>query len=116
MVDKRRRGRLSPGRIDHSPFEVAGAGDTMTADFKGEFRLSHKLRASGCLGFLPSSPSNIQGCRSAAGERQAAHVFRAKRRGASPPEVAIGGIGRLFAGRVCQRSACGARGRLDLTT
>jgi len=38
LVEKRRR-RHSPGRIEHAPFEVAGAGDTMTADFKGEFRL-----------------------------------------------------------------------------
>lgn len=38
-VEKRRRSRPSPGRIERSPFEVAGAGDTMTADFKGEFRL-----------------------------------------------------------------------------
>lgn len=37
-VDTRRKSR-SPGRIGHSAFEVAGAGDTMTADFKGEFRL-----------------------------------------------------------------------------
>lgn len=38
-VNKRARSRRFPGRIEHSPFEVAGAGDTMTADFKGEFRL-----------------------------------------------------------------------------
>lgn len=38
-VDQRARSRRSPGPIDHSPFEVAGAGNTMTADFKGEFRL-----------------------------------------------------------------------------
>jgi transposase InsO family protein len=41
-VDKRARSRRSPGRIDHSRFEVAGAGDTMTADFKGEFRLLNR--------------------------------------------------------------------------
>jgi transposase InsO family protein len=38
-VDKRARSRRSPGPIDQVRFEVAGAGDTMTSDFKGEFRL-----------------------------------------------------------------------------
>jgi transposase InsO family protein len=38
-VDKRAKSRRSPGPIGHSAFEVAGAGDTMTSDFKGEFRL-----------------------------------------------------------------------------
>jgi putative transposase len=36
----RRRGRQrSPGRIEHPPFKVAGAGHSATADFKGQFRL-----------------------------------------------------------------------------
>src|SRR5436309_2582220 len=34
-VDKRARRRGSPGPIDDVRFEVAGAGDTMTSDFKG---------------------------------------------------------------------------------
>jgi len=41
LVEKRRP-RRSPGRIEHAAFEVAGAGDTMTADFKGEFRLLNR--------------------------------------------------------------------------
>ena len=36
---KRRRVSHTPGRIEHPGFEVAGAGDVMTGDFKGEFRL-----------------------------------------------------------------------------
>lgn len=42
LVEKRRVWH-SPGRIEHAPFEVVGAGDTMTADFKGEFRLLNRL-------------------------------------------------------------------------
>lgn len=39
-VNKRRR-RHSPGPIPHSPFHVAGAGDTMTADYKGQFGMGN---------------------------------------------------------------------------
>ena len=38
-VQKRRRGRPSPGQVEHSPYEVAGAGDSMTTDYKGQFRM-----------------------------------------------------------------------------
>lgn len=38
LVAQRRPRRQSPGRIEHSPYEVAGAGDSMTADYKGQFR------------------------------------------------------------------------------
>jgi len=41
LVEKRRVSR-SPGRIEHPAFEVAGAGDTMTSDFKGEFRVGNR--------------------------------------------------------------------------
>ena len=41
MVVRRRPRHRSPGRIEHGPFEVAGAGDTMTADFKGQFRMGN---------------------------------------------------------------------------
>ena len=40
-VQKQKRTR-SIGRIPHPPFEVAGAGDTMTADFKGEFQMLNR--------------------------------------------------------------------------
>ncbi|HYU51795.1 MAG TPA: integrase core domain-containing protein [Gemmatimonadaceae bacterium] len=52
LVEKRRV-RHSPGRIEHAPFEVAGAGDTMTADFKGEFRL---LNRSLCYPLTSADP------------------------------------------------------------
>ena len=41
LVRKRRRQR-SPGPIEHGPFEVAGAGDSMTTDYKGQFRMGNK--------------------------------------------------------------------------
>ena len=41
LVSKRRRQR-SPGSIEHGPFEVAGAGDSMTADYKGQFVMGDK--------------------------------------------------------------------------
>lgn len=41
LVQKRRPRHRSAGRIEHSPFEVAGAGDSMTADFKGQFRMGN---------------------------------------------------------------------------
>lgn len=39
----RRRGprRPSVGRIEHSPYEVSGAGDTQSADYKGQFRMGN---------------------------------------------------------------------------
>jgi transposase InsO family protein len=39
---RRRRSQPSAGSIEHSPFEVAGAGDSMTTDFKGQFRMGNK--------------------------------------------------------------------------
>lgn len=41
LVQKRRARHRSAGRIEHSPYEVAGAGDSMTADFKGQFRMGN---------------------------------------------------------------------------
>ena len=41
LVTKRRARRRGPGRIEHSPYEIAGAGDTMTADYKGQFRMGN---------------------------------------------------------------------------
>ena len=41
LVSKRRRQR-SPGPVEHGPFEVAGAGDSMTADYKGQFLMGDK--------------------------------------------------------------------------
>lgn len=41
LVTKRRPRHRSAGRIEHSPFEVAGAGDSMTADYKGQFRMGN---------------------------------------------------------------------------
>lgn len=41
LVQKQRRAP-SIGRILHPAFEVAGAGDSMTADFKGEFRMLNR--------------------------------------------------------------------------
>jgi putative transposase len=41
LVTKRRPRYRSPGRIEHGPYEVAGAGDSMTADYKGQFRMGN---------------------------------------------------------------------------
>jgi hypothetical protein len=41
LVDKRRSRHDSAGRIERSPFKVAGAGDSMTTDYKGQFRMSN---------------------------------------------------------------------------
>lgn len=41
LVQKRRPRHRSAGPIEHSPFEVAGAGDSMTADYKGQFRMGN---------------------------------------------------------------------------
>lgn len=41
-VIKRRARHHSPGRIEHSPFQVSGAGDSETADFKGQFRMGNE--------------------------------------------------------------------------
>ena len=41
LVRKRRARRTSAGRIEHQPFEIAGAGDSMTADYKGQFRMKN---------------------------------------------------------------------------
>lgn len=41
LVAKRRPRQRSPGRIQHSPYQVAGAGDSMTADYKGQFRMGN---------------------------------------------------------------------------
>jgi transposase InsO family protein len=41
LVTKRRARQRSAGRIEHSPYEVAGAGDSMTADYKGQFRMGN---------------------------------------------------------------------------
>lgn len=38
QVLKRRPRHRSAGRLEHAPFEVSGAGDTGTADYKGQFR------------------------------------------------------------------------------
>ena len=35
LVTKRRPRQRTAGRIEHSPYEIAGAGDSMTADYKG---------------------------------------------------------------------------------
>lgn len=39
LVQKRRPRQRSAGPIERGPYEIAGAGDSMTADFKGEFRM-----------------------------------------------------------------------------
>jgi transposase InsO family protein len=39
----KRRSQISAGSIEHGPFEVAGAGDSMTSDFKGQFRMGNKI-------------------------------------------------------------------------
>jgi putative transposase len=41
LVRKRRSRQRSPGPIEHGPFVVAGAGDSMTTDYKGQFRMSN---------------------------------------------------------------------------
>ena len=41
LVQKRRPRQRSAGRIEHSPYQVAGAGDSMTADYKGQFRMGN---------------------------------------------------------------------------
>jgi transposase InsO family protein len=41
LVQKRRPRHRSAGRLEHSPYEVAGAGDSMTADYKGQFRMGN---------------------------------------------------------------------------
>lgn len=41
LVSKRRSRQRSPGPIEHGPFVVAGAGDSMTTDYKGQFRMSN---------------------------------------------------------------------------
>lgn len=41
LVRKRRSRQRSAGPITHAPFVVAGAGDTMTTDYKGQFRMSN---------------------------------------------------------------------------
>lgn len=40
-VEKRSPRRPSVGRIPHRPFAVSGAGDSLTADYKGQFRMSN---------------------------------------------------------------------------
>lgn len=42
LVKKRRSRERSAGAIEHGPFEVAGAADTMTTDYKGQFRMGNK--------------------------------------------------------------------------
>ncbi len=39
LVQKRQRRRRSAGPIERGPYEVAGSGDSMTADYKGQFRM-----------------------------------------------------------------------------
>lgn len=41
LVRKRRSRQRSPGPIEHGPFVVAGAGDSMTTDYKGQFRMNN---------------------------------------------------------------------------
>jgi len=41
LVRKRRSRQSSPGPIEHGPFVVGGAGDSMTTDYKGQFRMSN---------------------------------------------------------------------------
>jgi transposase InsO family protein len=41
LVTKRRPRHRSPGRIEHAPYQVAGAGDSMTADYKGQFPMGN---------------------------------------------------------------------------
>lgn len=39
---RKRRVQRSAGPIEHGPFEVAGAGDSMTTDYKGQFRMGNQ--------------------------------------------------------------------------
>jgi transposase InsO family protein len=41
QVKKRRSRESSAGSIEHSPYEISGAGDTGTTDFKGQFRMGN---------------------------------------------------------------------------
>jgi putative transposase len=41
LVSKRRSRHYSTGRIEHGPFKIAGAGDSMTTDYKGQFRMGN---------------------------------------------------------------------------
>jgi len=41
LVIKRRRRHHSAGPIERGPYEIAGAGDSMTADYKGQFRMGN---------------------------------------------------------------------------
>jgi len=38
---RKRRAQRTAGPIEHGPFEVAGAGDSMTTDYKGQFRMGN---------------------------------------------------------------------------
>lgn len=37
----RRASRRNVGRMEHRPYDISGAGDTQTADFKGQFRMGN---------------------------------------------------------------------------
>jgi hypothetical protein len=41
QVKKRGPRQRSVGRIEHSPYEISGAGDSETTDFKGQFRMGN---------------------------------------------------------------------------
>jgi transposase InsO family protein len=41
QVQKRPGRRPGAGRIPHGPYEISGAGDTQTTDFKGQFRMGN---------------------------------------------------------------------------
>lgn len=41
LVRKRRARQRTAGPIEHPPFEIAGAGDSMTTDYKGQFRMKN---------------------------------------------------------------------------
>jgi transposase InsO family protein len=41
LVKKRRSRYRTAGKIEHRPFEVGGAGDSMTTDYKGQFRMKN---------------------------------------------------------------------------
>lgn len=41
QVVKRRARHRGVGRVEHQPYEIAGAGDSMTTDFKGQFLLGN---------------------------------------------------------------------------
>jgi len=42
LVGKSRSRLPSTGPIEHGPFQVAGAGDSMTTDYKGQFRMMNR--------------------------------------------------------------------------